>query len=58
MTRKDYVRLAQALRDAPIASNAGAQWEVITQAIADALAADNPCFDRARFLAACKWDRE
>ncbi len=60
MTRKDYVAIAGALKDArPLASpNALTQaaMDAIDNAadfIADAMARDNPRFDRARFLTAC-----
>ncbi len=64
MTRKDYIILADALRRTDwreITATIGARGglaPLITQGtvaglIADALAADNPRFDRSRFLAAC-----
>ena len=64
MTRKDYILLATALRDAHEAIIAkepadsvrtlrdGADYAA--DYIADALAHDNPRFDRARFVAACR----
>lgn len=63
MTRKDYVRLASALagnKVRPIAGweNVHAQWCGDVLAIADALAADNPRFDRDRFYAACRLTAE
>ena len=54
MTRKDYILIAAALNDA-------ARWptsverrslDMIADALADALARDNPRFDRERFLKA------
>lgn len=55
MTRKDYVLLAQAIRGSFAAvKNAEQQNGVKTAAerLSDALAADNPRFDRTRFLEA------
>lgn len=55
MTRKDYVLIADALKHAA-ACDPGTEGGGIYRAavcIADALAADNPRFDRARFLQAC-----
>lgn len=63
MTRKDYQVLASALHDVQpelITSSDdrygaayGNQWQACVSAIADALAKDNPRFDRTRFLVAC-----
>lgn len=50
MTRKDYVLIAQAIADVWCDSQAQAD---IADSIANALEADNPRFDRARFLDAC-----
>lgn len=56
MTRKHYVLLARALAhvqpmdEEPISFQ---QWADDVRAIADVLAADNPRFDRQRFLFAC-----
>lgn len=54
MTRKDYVLIAAALKDArastPEANHVGV--DVAASNIAHALARDNPRFDRARFLKA------
>lgn len=65
MTRKDYVRIAAALKaqrdnieDTAYRRSEDAHewfvsgWEVTTRSIADALAADNPRFDRERFFRA------
>lgn len=57
MTRKDYVVLAEALADSQMgnarslekAQHWHAQWLTCVETIADALAADNPRFDRQRF---------
>ena len=52
MTRKDYVAIAAALKavreQATIPS-----WQSCCECIAATMAADNPRFDRARFLKAC-----
>lgn len=57
MTRKDYILLVDALREAHPhmvhQSEEREQWQVDCESIADALARDNPRFDRARFLTAC-----
>lgn len=59
MTRRDYELIAGvfATTEAVCARSAwDAVWRDRTRvanAMADALAADNPRFDRARFLAAC-----
>ena len=54
MTRKDYVRLAEALRSVETEpwSEAEEVWQRCVNAVADALAEDNPSFDRGRFHAA------
>lgn len=61
MTRKDYVLIAAALHDSlqfggediDMDTACAHQHANCTRAVADALAQDNPRFDRARFLAAC-----
>lgn len=59
MTRKDYVLLAAALREARVEVTSNELytvfkgWKRAVDALADALAKDNPRFDRDRFLAAC-----
>lgn len=57
MTRKDYELLASALRstkpDEKQNVKFSLQWSGDVAAIANALEADNPRFNRARFLAAC-----
>lgn len=61
MTKKDYVRIAAALADTLLINCPSAEYLAGATAarnsavarIADALAADNARFDRARFLAAC-----
>jgi hypothetical protein len=58
MTRKDYVLIAEVLKNFR-----GDQGDVIDRdkmgyALAEALQADNPNFDRARFLiASTVWDK-
>jgi hypothetical protein len=51
MSRRDYVRFAALVRDIP-GQGAGPAW--IAQQMATIFAADNPNFDRDRFLAACE----
>ncbi len=60
MTRKDYVLIAEALKNArpdphgtTISRHRYDGWHVSACALADALANDNPRFDRERFLKAC-----
>lgn len=57
MTRKDYIALADTIlaakRATPDTDATILGIDIATRSIADALAADNPRFDRARFLAAC-----
>ena len=58
MTRKDYELIAAATRDAlhsarPWSEDKEEGIRLTARSIADALAADNPRFDRSRFLAAC-----
>lgn len=64
MTRKDYILIAAALREAVWEAETGrpgyvplqetrAVMAIVNGRMADALANDNPRFDRARFLAAC-----
>jgi hypothetical protein len=56
MTRKDYVMLAAAIKEAhAYAIDAARRLGVASAAheVADAIARDNPRFDRDRFLKAC-----
>lgn len=57
MTRKDYVLLAAALKDAkPLPSPCPESchgWRLASHAVCEALSRDNPQFDRDRFLRAC-----
>lgn len=59
MTLKDYVNIAAAVKLAHrhLDATQARVVAVVADHIADALAADNPRFDRAKFLAACKPDR-
>ena len=50
MTRKDYVLIAQTINDSWVKSSS---VHVLVLALTDALAQDNPRFDRERFLKAC-----
>lgn len=61
MTRRDYVKLAAALavtapngdyRNASAAEAATETWRYTVHAVADVLQADNPRFNRAKFLVA------
>jgi hypothetical protein len=58
MTRKDYELIARVLREKrPETRGLGLldqqMWHGIVTAMADALPATNPDFDRSRFLRAC-----
>lgn len=66
MTKKDYIKLAQALKDSrtdnsepsrklyPVVVAASeSQWKDTVETIAFTLQSDNPRFNRDRFLAAC-----
>lgn len=54
MTRKDYVLIAEALKEALTNSSEDRAYgvESAAQFVADALQQENPKFDRGRFLAA------
>lgn len=58
MSRKNYKRLAGALhREKPAPNwspNKHVQWTQDVRAVADALAGDNPRFDREKFTRACE----
>lgn len=59
MTRKDYILIARALADSR--PTVGYErnlltWNCTARLLADALAADNPRFDREHFLRACRGD--
>ena len=60
MTRKDYVRIAEAIFEVRFAiAQHGGNMDAVSgvrataEAIADVLQADNPRFNRWRFLLAC-----
>lgn len=61
MTRKDYEKIAFAISCAKPMSSMAPEWragcrsaqERIASALMQALAQDNPSFDRVRFLKAC-----
>lgn len=52
MTRKDYQLIADAIRRASDAPGYAERNAFVAHEIADALALDNPRFDRERFLKA------
>lgn len=58
MTRKDYQALARALHSvrqfAPYEGGQPHMLSEVVREVANALAADNPRFDRATFVAACE----
>ena len=53
MTRKDYVLIAEAIKEAHRLTSEKAGAGVVAYMLANTLQADNPRFDRARFLDAC-----
>jgi hypothetical protein len=57
MTRKDYVLIADTLANLMSDFNNGGEdfvsLSLVAQELADTLEADNPRFDRERFLTAC-----
>ena len=55
MTRKDYVRFAAMLKELRLrcSDNELELMDTISDNLSDILCADNPNFDRARFLKAC-----
>jgi hypothetical protein len=56
MSRAGFEMIARILKDAkPYAEGALPGWSAVVSAFARDLAATNPRFDRARFLAACGW---
>ena len=67
MTKKDYIKLAQALKDSrpsmlqhgPNYYNGVIQtWNEVVEHLAATLQFDNPQFNRARFLHACGYTQE
>lgn len=57
MTRKDYIALAEALHEAHEESGLSTGWALTVDKIANVLAADNPRFDRERFVRACQGEK-
>lgn len=53
MTRKDYVLIASALKQAKEALDEDSYTHVVN-AMANALISDNPAFDSRRFYEACR----
>jgi len=53
MTRKDYVLIAETIKEAHRLTSEKAGAGVVAYMLANTLQADNPRFDRARFLDAC-----
>ena len=53
MTRKNYLMLEEAIARADKYDDGELIGPAVVASIADALAADNPRFDRARFMEAC-----
>ena len=53
MTRKDYVLIAETIKEAHRLTSEKAGAGVVAYMLANTLQADNPRFDRARFLSAC-----
>jgi hypothetical protein len=56
MTRKDYQALAKALREELDEATDGFQWANCVHAVAAVLRADNPRFDKPKFMDACGWE--
>ena len=56
MTRKDYIAIAETLRDLP--QTVRILPEQIAYAISEAFERDNPRFDREHFLAVVRGDRK
>lgn len=65
MTKKDYILLAQALKNSKITlefagnvlfAGTSGQWQATVLEIVDTLQRDNPYFDRNRFLSACGYE--
>jgi len=61
MTKKDYQAIARAIHGIRIETPAGddpmAALDRVTQELCSILAADNPRFDRQRFVEACETGR-
>lgn len=56
MTKKDYIAIAGAIKDARYECERGQQESItrVAERIADVLKSDNPRFDRERFMAATR----
>ena len=54
MTRKDYVQIAEIIREAKKEQDAQYMIQYIESAFQCLLASDNPRFDHDRFMEACK----
>ena len=52
MTKKDYIRAAEIIRDDYLSDRN------VIAAFVDFFAEDNPNFDEERFVEACKWQSE
>lgn len=52
MTRKDYVLIAKVLANYTAEGGVTIERDEIARALADAFSAENPRFDRAKFLSA------
>jgi hypothetical protein len=53
VTRKDYRMIAEVIGEATAAYGPTKELGLIRTLLADKLKADNPWFDRARFIRAC-----
>ena len=62
MTRKDYILIAEALREHRPIMHDGTDWYrgywKTCEAVADTLASDNPRFSREHFLAVVRGEKE
>lgn len=56
MTRRDYELIARVFREVDVNDDEKPGVAVVAHHLADALAQQNPLFNRARFLAACEVD--
>lgn len=52
MTRKDYILIAKVLANYSAEGGVTIERDEIARALADAFSAENPRFDRAKFLSA------
>lgn len=57
MTRKDYVLIAEAVKETTFLADGSQDYKMalaeVAMELANALSRDNPRFDRGRFLRAC-----